>query len=136
MYTPVVLDRVVSVLMQGPEQLLEALLHPPCGGPLQLVVGAADGVQRVRVARHAQLLLLVDLADDALLVHGLQLALLGLGLLLQSLDRLLEALGHLLLEVLRGGDVVLPHLLVLLLKVGPVLHHLGDLGPVAVLEPA
>ena len=57
------LDGVVAVLVQGPEQLLQALLH---------AVGVGRrGVQSVGEARHAQLLLLVDLGDDALLVHRL-----------------------------------------------------------------
>ena len=112
-----VLDGVVAVLVQRPQQLLQALLHP-------VSVGSGRGVERVGEARHGQLLLLVDLGDYALLVHGLQLALLRLGLLLQRLDSALEALRHLALEVLRGADVAGAHVLVLLLQVGPVLHHL------------
>ena len=64
------------------------------------------------------------LRDDALLVHGLKLPLLRLRLLLQRLHRLLEPLRHLLLEVLGRPGVLLPHTLVLLLEVGPILHDL------------
>ena len=42
------------------------------------------------VAVHGVLLPLIDARDDALLVHGQQLPLLRLALLLQGLDRLLE----------------------------------------------
>ena len=122
---PVVLDGVVPVLVEGPEQLLQALLHALGPLPVELLVAvAAEAVEGVGVARHGELLLLVDLRDDALLVHGLQLPLLRLRLLLQRLHRLLEPLRHLLLEVLGRPGVLLAHPLVLLLQVGPVLHHL------------
>ena len=110
------LDGVVPVLVQGPEELLQALLDPVGVGRV--------GVEGIGEAGHAQLLLLVDLGDDPLLVHGLELTLLGLRLLLESLDGLLEPLSHLLLEVLGLGGVLLPHVLVLLLEVGPVFHNL------------
>ena len=59
---PVVLDGVVPVLVKGPQQLLQALLHPPRRRPVQLLVSiTAEGVEGVRVARHGELLLLVDL---------------------------------------------------------------------------
>ena len=54
----------------------------------------------------------------------LELSALGLRLLLEGLDGLLEPLGHLLLEVLGARRVGLAHVLVLVLQVGPVLHHL------------
>ncbi len=67
---------------------------------------------------------LIDTGDNTLLMHGLELSLFSLGLLLQSLDGPLESLCHLLLELLGAVRVLLAHLLVLVLKVGPVLHHL------------
>ena len=53
------------------------------------------GVGRVLVecvceASHGQLFLLVDLRNDPLLMHCLELAFFGLGFLLQSLDGFLE----------------------------------------------
>ena len=65
---PEVLDGVMPVLVEGPQQLLQALLHP-------VGVGRAL-VQRVGEAGHRELLLLVDLGDDALLVHGLEMGIL------------------------------------------------------------
>ncbi len=60
-----VLYGVMSVLVKRPQQLLQALLHP---------VGVRRGgrVKRVSEASHAQLLLLVDLGNHTLLVHGLE----------------------------------------------------------------
>ena len=67
---------------------------------------------------------LVDPGDDSLLVHGLELSLLCLRFFLQSLNGPLEPLGHLLLELLGAVRVLLAHLLVLVFKVRPILHHL------------
>jgi len=78
----------------------------------------------VGVAGHGLLLALVDVRHDALLVHGGELMLLSIALLLQRLHCLLEALRHLLFEVVGGVRVVLPHVLVALLQVRPILHHL------------
>ena len=112
------LDGVVPVFVKSTKQLLETLLD-------SVGVGRAL-VEGVGEAGHGELLLLVDLGDDSLLVHGLELSLLGLGFLLEGLDSLLESLGHLLLEVFSCGRVLLAHVLVFLFKIGPVLHNLSD----------
>lgn len=104
-----VLDGVVSVLVQCAQQLLQAFLNP-------VRVGRAL-VESIGEASHGDLLLVVDLRDNSLLVHSLQLPLLCHGLLLECLDSLLEPFRHLFLEVLCALSILLSHLLVLLLQV-------------------
>lgn len=80
---PEVADAVVPVLVQRPQQLLQALLDAVRVGRVL--------VERVRVARHGVALLLVDGGEDALLVDGRQLALLHHLLVLHRLGQFLES---------------------------------------------